>query len=1444
MDTKKILVIEDNPGDVRLIKELIKYSSYAGSEVHSAETLNDGIQMLRQFFFDIILLDLNLSDSAGDETLRSLYSYSMGTPIIVLTGMQDLERSKLFIELGAQDYLPKPKLDKYSLEKSIMYSLERMKMQKSLLGSKERLNDIFKKYADGIVVLSSDKNVSFVNPAAEKLLRKSSDSLINKKFPYKFGSKKKFELDLKQNGKHRYLSCKVINAIVETENSFVISIWDVTETKKAYNYINHINRVLKSIRDINKLIVTETDPIALTKRTVEILYEERSYSSIWLGLFDSEQKLRCFCSSGIEDQAKEFESQLRAGKFPVCISEIFKQKKAVVHNDKAHDCGDCILKNIYNNPCAVIVPIYSGERIYGVLNITEPGSYAINDEELNLLREIAGDLAHALKAIETRREHDELHTKLTWSEKNLRRAQEIAKFGSWEYNYNTGYIYWSQELFEIFGYSLDTHPSLKIILRRIHPDDVNRVGEIYKSVVREKRGYEFDCKILLPDGEVKYLTSKAEVTFDEDTKEFKIFGYAMDITSKRMQEIELEENRKFLNSIFRSAPIGIGVVHNRTLKYVNDRICDMYGYSKEELVGKESDVVYPNKEEFLKAGRERKRLLDKYGISLLETKHMRKDGSLLDVFGSGTKINPDDPDSDIVFTVMDITEMVNMRSDLSKSEEKFTNLIEQSNDIIYLLYKGKFDLINPKFTEILGYTLEDMNDPEFSFLELVAPESIPMIKERSEKSARGEDLSLVYEFTAVSKSGDHVVFETSVSYVKYKDDIATLGILRDITERKAIEQTMKLQSAALSSAANGIVITDPEGVVEWVNPAFTKLCGYTLEEARGNKTSVLKSGKHSNEFYEELWETITSGKVWRGSLINKRKDGSLYNEEMTIAPVTNQEGDIINYIAVKEDVTERLKAEETVRRNQAAFRSLYNLSQFKFDTEEELIKYGLEEVSKIMGSGIGYFHFLSDDRQDISLFAWTKEAEAQCHTVPDSHYSLDQAGIWADCIRTKKTAIHNDYENEPTKKGLPEGHFELERHMSVPLIEDDKVVAVLGVGNKPDEYSDEDVRIVQLFLNELWKLINRMRMQLQLVESEQKFRMLFENATLGIYRTTPQGKVILANPAIIGMLGYDSFEDLPREDIAGKIYADPKDREVFNSIMAAEEVITGFRTKFKRKNGEEFYVQLRARTVQNENGKVDYYEGVVEDETSQVEAENSLREAKEKAEAADKLKTEFIAQMSHEVGTPLNILLSYSDILKDEISQIASDDYSEYFKAMNSAGRRIERTMKLILNFSQANTGNYEVNYTQFDLVREILDHLKSEYELQAKEKNLKFELTTDVEKALVKADQYSVQQIFANLVDNAIKYTEEGFVKILVSDHDSGKLKVDIMDSGIGIADEFSEKIWEPFSQEFQGYTRQYDGNGLGLSLVRKYCQFNKAEISYTTKKDNGTTFTVLLGR
>lgn len=223
---------------------------------------------------------------------------------------------------------------------------------------------------------------------------------------------------------------------------------------------------------------------------------------------------------------------------------------------------------------------------------------------------------------------------------------------------------------------------------------------------------------------------------------------------------------------------------------------------------------------------------------------------------------------------------------------------------------------------------------------------------------------------------------------------------------------------------------------------------------------------------------------------------------------------------------------------------------------------------------------------------------------------------------------------------------------------------------------------------------------------------------------------------------------------------------------------------------------------------------------------------------ADKIKDEFLAQMSHEIRTPISAILSFTRLIKEDVREYLNDELKESFEIIESAGRRIMRTVDLILSMSEIKLGTYKAKLEYVDLYP-IIQSLYNEYKNRAKEKDLEIELIKECDKSTIFADSFTVLKIFDNLLDNAVKFTNEGKIQIRLK-QDEQHVAVEVIDTGVGISEEYMPHLFEPFSQEETGYTRRYDGNGLGLALVKKYCDLNNAEIKVDSKKGLGSKFIV----
>lgn len=228
-------------------------------------------------------------------------------------------------------------------------------------------------------------------------------------------------------------------------------------------------------------------------------------------------------------------------------------------------------------------------------------------------------------------------------------------------------------------------------------------------------------------------------------------------------------------------------------------------------------------------------------------------------------------------------------------------------------------------------------------------------------------------------------------------------------------------------------------------------------------------------------------------------------------------------------------------------------------------------------------------------------------------------------------------------------------------------------------------------------------------------------------------------------------------------------------------------------------------------------------------------------ERIDNLKNEFFSIISHEFRTPFTVIQNYLELIQYELENysIADSKIGEYISSVQEGSDRILRTINLIVNLAKAQSENYSLSSSKFNLYENVIIPYYTKYQEFATEKNLNIEIKHSSSDIIINADITHTIEIFCHLLENAIIYTNEGSIEIVLS-KSQNKAYLSIIDTGIGITEENIDKIFEPFIQENSGYTRQYEGNGLGLTLVKKYCELNGFKLSVKSIKNKGSIFTI----
>ncbi|MEE9238455.1 MAG: PAS domain-containing sensor histidine kinase, partial [Thermodesulfobacteriota bacterium] len=327
-------------------------------------------------------------------------------------------------------------------------------------------------------------------------------------------------------------------------------------------------------------------------------------------------------------------------------------------------------------------------------------------------------------------------------------------------------------------------------------------------------------------------------------------------------------------------------------------------------------------------------------------------------------------------------------------------------------------------------------------------------------------------------------------------------------------------------------------------------------------------------------------------------------------------------------------------------------------------------------------------------------------------------------------------------------------------------------------------------------------------------------------------RIIEFNKAAEDTFGYSRGEVLGRH--VNLLYADIKEglevhKKTVKNRYNVQEVLN------RRKNGEVFPSLLSASILVDSGDNRVGVMGISRDITEQINTRQSLEDALVRAKESDRLKTLFLANMSHEVRTPLNTILGFTDLLEQTVGPKITAEEISFFNTIQSSSQRLLRTITEILDISQIEAGTFKLDPIFIHLER-IVDEIVKELLPLATEKDLTMEFTSEIPRAIIKIDKYCIRQALANVIDNAIKYTEKGTIEILLTGRGK-KFIITVKDTGIGISKEYQDQLFETFTQESMGYTKRFQGVGLGMALTKRFLEINNAAIDIQSSKGLGTT-------
>jgi signal transduction histidine kinase len=601
----------------------------------------------------------------------------------------------------------------------------------------------------------------------------------------------------------------------------------------------------------------------------------------------------------------------------------------------------------------------------------------------------------------------------------------------------------------------------------------------------------------------------------------------------------------------------------------------------------------------------------------------------------------------------------------------------------------------------------------------------------------------------------------------------------------------------------------------------------------------------------KLNEKVCNGE--KASLVFKivgLKGGERWMETYA-APYTLSNGETAQ-IAITNDVTDE-KRKENIENAIVELKSKfieYN------DDHKKFFRFLLNKLIEITESEYGFIGEIKGEGEekylqtysitDISWDAETKKFYEENEEMGFEFKNLNT--LFGHVIRTGKPLITNKAPTHPKAAGIPKGHPALNKFMGIPFIYNGKFIAMAGVANRANGYDEDYYNYLKPFLDVIGELTGLFQLELNLKQKNKEiaevnhyFELAIDGSNLGLWDWSLEDQTVKFDQRLANLVGVPLEKSIMSFD-EWKSFVHPEDvqkteKDLIDYTRGKSDFFKNIH-RIKGINDEWYYVLAQGKFSDwDEEGKPIRFTGTALDITQQKQQERELLIAKENAEKAEKAKSKFLAIMSHEIRTPINGLLGMINLL---IDSNLNDEQRDMIKFAKGCGEDLLVILNEILDFSKLEASKVELEKISFDM-NQVVDSVLKLLQLKASEKNnlIKY---SPIKNSVFAGDPLRLKQVIINLVSNAIKFTKDGIIEIkcdLLSESDETvKMRISVIDNGIGISAKDSEKLFKSFSQVDSSTTRKFGGTGLGLAITKQIVELMGGEINFESELKKGTKF------